>query len=183
MNMAAAPIAGLLVIEPRVHRDGRGWFVETYQRERYAAAGIADELVQDNLSSSRRGTLRGLHYQRRRPQGKLVYVVQGAVFDVAVDLRPGSPTFARWHGTTLSAEDHRQLWVPPGFAHGFLALTEPAVVAYKCSALYDASDSHAIRWDDPELAIAWPLDGAPILSATDAAAPALRDAALPGGPA
>ncbi len=182
MNVFATSLAGVLVIEPRVFTDARGWFVETYQRERYAAAGITAnaELVQDNVSFSRRGVLRGLHYQLRRPQGKLVQVTQGLVFDVAVDIRRDSPTFGRWLGTILSADNHRQLWIPPGFAHGFLALSDTAAVAYKCSAVYEPSDSHAIRWDDPELAIAWPLDGTPILSPADGIAPPLRDAALPG---
>lgn len=182
MNVRTTALPGVLVIEPRVFADARGWLVETFHRERYAAAGIEldAELVQDNLSLSRRGVLRGLHYQLHRPQGKLVHVTRGAVFDVAVDLRPRSPTFGRWFGTTLSADDHRQLWIPPGCAHGFLALSDTAAVAYKCSPLYEAADSHAIRWDDPELAIAWPLDGPPILSAIDAAAPCMREATLPG---
>ncbi|HVV81454.1 MAG TPA: dTDP-4-dehydrorhamnose 3,5-epimerase [Kofleriaceae bacterium] len=178
MEVTTTPFAGLLAIELGRHEDARGWLTETYQRERYVAAGITDELVQDNLSSSHRGVLRGLHYQRRRPQGKLVHVVAGVIYDVAVDLRPGSPTFARWFGTTLSAVGRRQLWIPPGFAHGFLALMD-AVVAYKCSDRYDPDDSHAIRWNDPDLAIRWPLEVSPTLSATDAAAPWFRDARLP----
>lgn len=157
--------------------DSRGWFVETFHAERYAE--ITGVLVQDNLSSSLRGVLRGLHYQLRQPQGKLVQVMVGDVFDVAVDLRPGSRTFAQWYGTRLSAEDQRQMWVPPGFAHGFYALSETAVVSYKCSTLFRADDQHAIRWDDPELGIAWPLDGAPVLSTKDAEAPAMRNAQLP----
>jgi dTDP-4-dehydrorhamnose 3,5-epimerase len=184
MNVIATPLAGVFVIAPRIFGDARGWFVETYHRERYAAAGIAidGDLVQDNLSRSRRGVLRGLHFQLANPQGKLVQVLQGAVFDVAVDLRRDSPTFARWHATKLSADDHRQIWIPRGFAHGFLALTETALVSYKCSAHYDPRDGRAIRWDDPDLAIAWPLEGAPVVSAADAAAPLLRDAILPGDP-
>lgn len=179
MNVRATPLPGVLVIEPKVFTDSRGWFVEAFQRERYAAAGILAELVQDNRSRSTQGVLRGLHYQRRRPQGKLVYVTLGEIFDVAVDLRPGSPTFARWFGIRLSAAEHTQLWIPPGFAHGFLALSDVADVAYKCSAFYDPEDALAIRWDDPELAIAWPLVGPPLLSPADRDAPALRDASLP----
>lgn len=181
MTIVPTALPEVVIVEPRVFRDARGWFVETYQRERYAGAGIAVglEFVQDNRSSSIRGVLRGLHYQLARPQGKLVHVTRGAVFDVAVDLRRGSPTFGRWAGATLSADDHRQIWIPPGFAHGFLALAELAEVAYKCTALHDPADARAVRWDDPALAIAWPLDGPPLLSSTDAAAPSLRDAELP----
>lgn len=180
MNVVATPLEGLLVIEPRVFPDARGWFLETYHSERYAAAGIGP-LVQDNLSSSTRGVLRGLHYQVKRPQAKLVQCIAGEVFDVAVDLRPGSLTYKQWWGTRMSANAARQVWIPEGFAHGFLALSETALVAYKCSALYEAGDGYAIRWDDPELAIAWPLDGEPVLSPQDASAPLLRNATLPGG--
>ena len=179
MKVESTPLPGVLLIEPRVHVDARGWFVETFQRDRYAAAGIAADFVQDNRSRSRAGALRGLHYQLRRPQGKLIEVTRGEVFDVAVDVRRGSPTFAQWFGATLSADDHRQLWIPPGYAHGFLALSEIVEVAYKCTAGYDPEDARAIRWDDPDLAIRWPLRGPPILSAADAAAPGLSAAALP----
>jgi dTDP-4-dehydrorhamnose 3,5-epimerase len=177
MNVAPTELPGVVVIEPRVFADARGWVVETFQRDRYAAAGVAAgvELMQDNLSWSRRGVLRGLHYQLARPQGKLVWVTRGEVYDVAADVRRGSPTFGRWVGVRLSAENHRQLWIPPGLAHGFLALSEGAEVAYKLSAPYDAADARAIRWDDPELAIRWPVLEPPTLSAADAVAPRLRD--------
>ena len=181
MIVQPTTIAGVLVIEPRVFSDARGWLVETFHRERYASAGVAlgAELVQDNLSWSRQGVLRGLHYQLARPQGKLVHVTRGEVFDVAADIRRGSPTFGRWFGVILSSDNHRQLWIPPGLAHGFLVLSDGAEVAYKLSAPYDAADARAIRWDDPDLAIAWPGTTAPTLSAADSAAPWLRDAELP----
>lgn len=181
MKVQPTELDGVVMIEPRVFADARGWVIETFQRERYAAAGIAlgVELVQDNLSWSRHRVLRGMHYQLSRPQGKLVHVTRGEVFDVAADIRRGSPTFGRWVGVNLSAENHRQLWIPPGFAHGFLVLSEEAEVAYKLSAPYDAADARAIRWDDPDLAIAWPGSGAPVLSAADEVAPRLRDAELP----
>lgn len=166
------------MIEPRVFPDARGWFTETYHRERYAQHGVPD-LVQDNVSSSVRGVLRGLHYQLKQPQGKLVQTIAGEVFDVAVDIRPGSPTFKKWFGVRLSGENHRQLWIPPGFAHGFYALTDTAVMAYKCSALYDPTERYAIRWNDPAIGIEWPLDGSPMLSPGDAEAPLIAEAALP----
>lgn len=181
MNILPTTIPDVLVVEPRVFGDARGWFVETYQRERYRAAGIARdlELVQDNMSASVKNTLRGLHYQLRRPQGKLVQVTFGAVFDVAVDLRRDSPTFGRWVGTELSAENHRQVWIPPGFAHGFLVVSERAEVQYKTTDYYAPDDERSIRYDDPTLAIRWPLDGEPILSARDRGAGAFREAELP----
>jgi dTDP-4-dehydrorhamnose 3,5-epimerase len=173
----------VVLIELDVFGDHRGRFMETYRRARYAEVGIGHEFVQDNFSASARGTLRGLHYQLVRPQGKLVHVTRGAVFDVAVDIRRASPTFGRWFGTELSADNHRQMWIPPGFAHGFLVLSETADFAYKVTAAYAPQHDRAIRWDDPDLAIAWPLDrlpdGPPTLSARDAAAPLLRDAELP----
>jgi dTDP-4-dehydrorhamnose 3,5-epimerase len=174
-------LPGLVLLELDVHQDARGRFVETYRRDRYRELGIAveHEFVQDNFSSSVRGTLRGLHYQLTRPQGKLVWVTRGEVFDVSVDIRRGSPTFGRWFGTTLSADNGRQLWIPPGFAHGFLVRSDAADLAYKVTATYAPADERAIRWDDPDLAIAWPVTGPPILSARDATAPLLRDAALP----
>jgi dTDP-4-dehydrorhamnose 3,5-epimerase len=181
MIVLPTTLDGVALIEPRVFHDDRGWLVETFQRDRYAAAGVTfdADLVQDNLSSSRRGVLRGLHYQLARPQGKLVHVTHGHVFDVAVDIRRGSPTFARWVGVYLSADNHRQLWIPPGYAHGFVVLSETAEVAYKLSAAYDAADARAIRWDDPDLAIAWPHVARLTLSAADADAPRIRDAELP----
>ncbi|MEJ1963922.1 MAG: dTDP-4-dehydrorhamnose 3,5-epimerase [Gammaproteobacteria bacterium] len=152
-------------IQPRVFDDARGFFLETWQERRFAEAGIHARFVQVNQSRSTRNTLRGLHYQIQQTQGKLVWVVRGSVFDVAVDIRRGSPTFGRWVGEELSEENHRLLWVPPGFAHGFLVLSEIADFAYQCTDFYAPNYERAIRWDDPELAIDWPLYGAdPIVS-------------------
>ena len=178
MKVTATLLPEVRLIDPDLHGDARGFFLETWHESRYAAAGLSARFVQDNLSRSVRGTLRGLHYQLRRPQGKLVQVVTGAVFDVAVDLRRSSPTFGRWVAEVLSEENRRQMWVPEGFAHGFLVLSQTAEVAYKCTEFYDAEEDRAVRWNDPELGIAWPLpDGAsPILSAKDAAAPLLSAA-------
>jgi len=167
-------LPGVLVVEPTVHRDERGFFLETYHREKYRQAGIELDFVQDNHSRSAKGTLRGLHAQRRNPQGKLVRAVEGEIWDVAVDIRPASPTFRRWVGAVLSAENFRQLWVPPGFAHGFCVLSPLAQVEYKCTALYEREDEIAIVWDDPELAIAWPVEQ-PLLSDKDRRAPRLAD--------
>ncbi len=187
--MRAVPVTlpGVVLLELDVYGDHRGRFMETFRRERYAELGIGVglEFVQDNFSSSVRGTLRGLHYQLRAPQGKLVHVTRGEVFDVAVDIRRGSPMFGRWFGTTLSADNHRQMWIPPGFAHGFLVTSAEADFAYKVTAEYAPADERAIAWNDPDLAIAWPLDGvvadggAPTLSRRDEAAPGLRAAELP----
>jgi dTDP-4-dehydrorhamnose 3,5-epimerase len=179
MNVVETPLSGVLVIEPRIFRDDRGHFSETFQEARYAEAGIRGPFVQDNLSRSRRGTLRGLHFQDPCPQGKLVSVTRGRVFDVAVDIRRGSSTFGRWFGTELGDEDGRQLWVPPGFAHGFCALSEWADLLYKCTELYVPSADKSIAWNDPELAIPWPV-GRPLLSPKDAKAPRLRELFPPG---
>jgi dTDP-4-dehydrorhamnose 3,5-epimerase len=178
----AATLDGVVVIELVRHDDDRGSLVETFRRERHAALGVAAgaEFVQDNLSTSRGGVVRGLHYQVTRPQGKLVHVVAGAIFDVVVDLRRGSPTFGRWFGLELSDENRRQLWIPPGCAHGFQALTASATVAYKLTAAYDPADERVVRWDDADLAITWPRAADAVVSPRDAAAPALRDAELPG---
>jgi len=166
----------VLLVQPDVHADQRGFFVEVWQAERYRAAGIPGPFVQDNHSRSSRHTLRGLHYQVDRPQGKLVRVAGGTVFDVAVDLRRSSPSFGRWVGTLLDDENQHQLWIPPGFAHGFYVLSEHADVIYKCTEPYVASGDRAVRWDDPDLAIDWPLadGGPPILSTKDASAPSLE---------
>jgi dTDP-4-dehydrorhamnose 3,5-epimerase len=174
-------IPGVVVVELARHEDERGALVETWRRDRHQALGVAAglEFVQDNLSSSRGGVVRGLHYQVSRPQGKLVHVVRGEIFDVVVDLRPGSPAFATWAGFVLSAENRRQLWIPPGCAHGFQALSEVADVAYKLTAAYDPLDERVVRWDDPDLAIAWPRRADAVVSPRDAAAPWLRDAELP----
>ena len=172
-------LPGVLVVEPAVHGDARGFFVERYHAARYAEAGIAGPFVQDNHSRSRGGTVRGLHVQRRHPQGKLVGVARGTIWDVAVDVRPGSPAFGRWVGVELSDATARQLWVPPGFAHGFCVLSETADVLYACTEVYRPDDEGGVAWDDPELAIDWPLgalrafDGAPILSDRDRALPRL----------
>ncbi|HET9620117.1 MAG TPA: dTDP-4-dehydrorhamnose 3,5-epimerase [Kofleriaceae bacterium] len=182
MKVLPTSLPGVVLLELAVASDARGRVMETFHRDRYRAAGVACDFVQDNFSSSVAGVLRGLHFQRARPQGKLVHVTRGAVFDVAVDLRRGSPDFARWFGATLSADNRRQLWIPPGFAHGFVVTSAHADVVYKLSAPYDPDDDHAIRWDDPALAIAWPRawpGDAPVLSPRDAAAPRLADAALP----
>ena len=178
MIVAPTAIPDVLLVQPVVHGDPRGFFVETWHDARYAAAGITGPFVQDNHSRSVRHTLRGLHYQVGRPQGKLVRTATGTVFDVAVDLRRSSPTFGRWACAVLSDENHHQLWIPPGFAHGFYVLSAQADVVYKCTTVYVAELDRALRWDDPRLDIKWPLsDGAaPLLSPRDAAAPALADA-------
>ena len=177
MRVSAAELPEVLLLEPRVFRDERGLFRETWSRARYEAAGVALEFVQDNVSVSRRGTLRGLHYQEPHAQGKLVSVLRGAVWDVAVDIRRGSPTFGRWAGFHLSGEDGRQLWVPPGFAHGFVALEDDTVFSYRCTDYYHPEAEGTVLWSDPALAIAWPLDGPPLLAAKDAEAPCLREIA------
>ena len=173
MNILETPLPGVLIIEPEVFGDARGFFVETWQAERYAAAGMPT-FVQDNLSLSAQGVLRGLHYQEPEAQAKLVSVLRGEVFDVAVDIRLGSPTFGAWHGVPLSDENKRQFFVPAGFAHGFVVTSESALFAYKCSALYYPEYGRGIRWDDPDIGISWPTD-TPLLSAKDADAPRLGD--------
>lgn len=174
MHIQTTAIPDLLIIEPEVFGDERGFFYESYNERRFRElSGVAADFVQDNHSRSARNVLRGLHYQIRQTQGKLGRVVVGEVFDVAVDLRAGSPTFRQWAGVTLSAANKRQLWVPPGFAHGFLVTSDVAEYVYKATDYWSAEWERAIRWDDPELAIAWPLQGAPIVSAKDAAAGSL----------
>jgi dTDP-4-dehydrorhamnose 3,5-epimerase len=174
MNAVTTTLPGVLVFEPRVFRDGRGYFLETYNQSGYNAAGLAAAFVQDNLSYSIRGVLRGLHYQHPSAQGKLISVLDGEVFDVAVDIRPDSPTFARWFGVYLSSENNRQCYVPPGYAHGFVVTSESAKVSYKCTALYQPRDEGSVAWNDPDLGIDWPV-GTPILSPKDKDAPRLRD--------
>jgi dTDP-4-dehydrorhamnose 3,5-epimerase len=174
MRFSESGVAGVLLIEPVVHRDARGYFVETFHAEKYAAAGIPTSFVQDNHSASVGQTLRGLHMQGRRPQGKLVRVVEGEIWDVAVDLRRGSPTYRRWAAEVLSADNFRQLYLPPGCAHGFCVLSGVAQVQYKCTAFYDPSDEIGVAWDDPDLAIAWPVTD-PILSERDRHHPRMRD--------
>ncbi|MBU0663483.1 MAG: dTDP-4-dehydrorhamnose 3,5-epimerase [Proteobacteria bacterium] len=174
MKVIETPLAGLLVIEPKVFGDERGFFLETWSHKRYQDIGINVDFVQDNLSFSGRGVLRGLHFQNPQTQGKLVYVLQGEVFDVAVDIRKGSPTFGRWHGLILSGENKRQYWVPAGFAHGFCVTSETALFAYKCTELYAPQHEKSIRWDDPELAIDWPIND-PQVSDKDRLAPLFKD--------
>ena len=176
MKVTTCDLPGLLIIEPDVFGDHRGFFLESWNRQRYRAAGLEFDFVQDNFSLSRRGTLRGLHFQNPFAQGKLVSVLQGEVFDVGVDIRRSSPTFSRWFGMTLSAENKRQFFLPPGFAHGFLVLSEMALFHYKCTDLYSPKDEQGFRWDDPDVGIKWPVEN-PILSQRDAAEPRLK--ALP----
>jgi dTDP-4-dehydrorhamnose 3,5-epimerase len=156
MEVLKTDIDGPLIIEPKVFRDGRGFFLETYSQQRYQAAGITDLLIQDNLSMSRRGVLRGLHFQDPNAQGKLVSCPLGEVFDVAVDIRKHSKTLGKWVGVHLSGDNKRQFWVPPGFAHGFLVLSETALFSYKCSAYYSPKDEKTILWNDPDIGINWP---------------------------
>lgn len=174
MNVIRCDIPGLMVIEPKVFGDARGFFMETWNRQRYVAAGLDWDFVQDNVSLSRRGILRGLHFQNPGGQGKLVYVLQGEVYDVAVDLRKSSPTFGRSYGLTLSAENKRQFFVPPGFAHGFAVVSETALFVYKCTSLYAPQNELTLAWNDPDLGIQWPLE-APQLSEKDARGLRLRD--------
>ena len=175
MKVIETELPGVLIIEPEVHGDRRGFFVETFQARRYREeAGITHEFVQDNHSRSSRGVLRGLHAQRSHPQGKLVRVGRGEVFDVAVDIDPASPTCGRWVGVTLSDQNHRQLWVPPGYAHGFVVLSDVADFQYKCTDYYYPDDETGIVWNDPDVSVAWPI-AAPTLSAKDAALPMLAE--------
>lgn len=179
MTVTTTPIAGVLIIEPKVYGDDRGFFMESFNQRAFdAAAGPGFDFVQDNHSRSAGGVLRGLHYQLgEHAQGKLVRVTQGSVFDVAVDIRRGSATFGQWVGVELTGSNHKQLWVPPGLAHGFLVLSESADFLYKTTAYYAPSAEKAILWNDPDLGIAWPVtDQAPLLSAKDAAAPRLHEA-------
>lgn len=174
MKIESTALPGVLLIEPDVFGDARGFFLETWNRRRYRDAGLDQEFVQDNMSLSRKGILRGLHFQNPNPQGKLVQVLQGEVFDVAVDIRVGSPTFGRWFGALLSGENHRQLYVPDGFAHGFCVLSETALFSYKCTDFYNPGAEYSLRWDDPDLGITWPIEN-PILSAKDQSARYLKD--------
>lgn len=167
MNILETELPGVLLIEPRVFGDSRGFFLETFSHERYREAGIEGPFVQDNWSHSCQRTLRGLHFQIQRPQGKLVQVMQGEIFDVAVDLRRDSPTFRKWFGVSLSAENKRQLWIPPGLAHGFLVLSESADFIYKCTDLYAPEHERTLLWNDPAIGVEWPIDGEPILSDKD----------------
>ena len=178
MQFINTNLPGVIRIEPKVFSDERGFFMETWHARRFSESGIDVHFVQDNFSQSTKGTLRGLHYQIQQPQGKLVRAVSGAVFDVAVDLRKSSDTFGQWIGEVLSEENKHQLWVPPGFAHGFVVLSDTAAFEYKCTDFYAPQFERSIRWDDPDIGIDWPLPAGtkPVLSAKDAAAPLLNEA-------
>jgi dTDP-4-dehydrorhamnose 3,5-epimerase len=177
MNVVQTEVPGVLILEPKVFGDERGFFLESFNlREFERATGVRVDFVQDNHSRSGRGVLRGLHYQISQPQGKLVRVVAGEVFDVAVDLRRSSPTFGRWTGTRLSAENKRMMWIPPGFAHGFLVLSESADFLYKTTAYYAPEHERCLLWNDPEVGIRWPLEGDPVLAQKDRTGAPLRRA-------
>lgn len=178
MQFEPTAIPDVVLIRPKVFGDPRGFFFESWEERKFAAAGLDVKFVQDNQSRSARNILRGLHYQIQQTQGKLVRVVTGTVFDVAVDIRRSSPTFGRWVGVTLSEENHHMLWVPPGFAHGFLVLSESADFLYRCTDFYAPSHERTIQWNDPDLNVAWPLANGvePVLSGKDAVAVRFRDA-------
>ena len=179
MKFVSTAISDVIVVEPEIFGDDRGFFFESWNAQRFRDAGIDLPFVQDNHSRSAKGVLRGLHYQQPNAQGKLVRVGSGAAFDVAVDLRRSSPTFGHWVGVTLSAANKRMIWMPPGFAHGFLSLDDGTDILYKCTALYAQDDEHSLRWDDPAIGIDWPLAGIePLLSAKDRAGLPLAQAAL-----
>jgi dTDP-4-dehydrorhamnose 3,5-epimerase len=177
LNVTETSLPGVLVVEPTVWADSRGFFMETYHLDRFTAAGIDVPFVQDNQSRSAHKVLRGLHYQEPNAQGKLVRCSRGALFDVAVDIRVGSPTFGRWFGIELSEANKKMLWVPAGYAHGFCALADDTDLSYKCTAFYDPQSEKAIVWNDPDIAIEWPISD-PVLSPKDAAAPLLKDATV-----
>jgi dTDP-4-dehydrorhamnose 3,5-epimerase len=175
VKVVETQLPGVLVLEPKVFADPRGFFVETWSRQRYREAGITDDFVQDNVSFSMKGTLRGLHFQHPQSQGKLVQVLSGAAFDVAVDIRSDSPTWGQWVGIELSAARHNQLYIPPGFAHGFCVLTETALFSYKCTDYYSPQSEVGIIWNDPDIGVRWPLEGTPVLSDKDTRYGRLRD--------
>jgi len=175
VKISETELPGVLLLEPKRFGDDRGFFMELFHEKRYAEAGIPGPFVQDNFSRSAKGILRGLHFQQPHAQGKLVQVFAGTVYDVAVDIRRGSPTFGRWVGMELSADNRRQLWVPAGFAHGFCVLSESADFHYKCTDFYSPASEHGIAWNDPDLGIPWPVKS-PLLSPKDSAAPRLKDA-------
>ena len=177
MKVTPLELREVLLIDLRVFGDARGWFAETWQAERYAAAGIPSRFVQDNAAYSQRGVLRGLHAQHPYDQGKLIQVLQGEIYDVAVDIRRGSPTFGRWVGIPLSAARPQQVWIPPGFAHGYCVLSDEALFTYKCTDFYHPETQFSVRWDDPAIGIEWPLEIAPVLADKDREAPLL--AAVP----
>lgn len=176
MKIEETPLPGVLVITPDRYDDERGFFMESWNARSFADAGLSHDFVQDNHSRSAAGVLRGLHYQQETPQGKLVRVTRGRIFDVAADIRYGSPTFGQWHGIELSGDDPAMFYIPEGFAHGFYTLDGPADLLYKCTTFYDGEHDRSLAWNDPQLAIDWPLNGdKPKLSAKDAAAPTLAD--------
>jgi len=178
MKLTATSHPEVLVLEPKIHGDHRGFFLETFRSSVFAEAGLPDRFVQDNHSKSSAGILRGLHYQIRQPQGKLVRCINGVVFDVAVDIRRSSPHFGQWVGVELSADNKLALWVPPGFAHGFLVLSESAEITYKCTTYYAPEHDRSLLWNDPDLAIAWPDTAPVVLSEKDKLAPPLKLADL-----
>ena len=175
MELIKTPIDGVLLVKPKIFGDTRGYFVETWQKQRYEECGIDLPFVQDNHSKSSKGMLRGLHFQKNHPQGKLVMVSYGEVFDVAVDIRENSPTFGKWYGAILNQENQNQLWIPPGMAHGFVVLSDVAHFHYKCTDYYHPNDEGSIRWNDPDLGIEWPIDFEPLLSDKDSKAPWFKD--------
>ena len=174
MEFTETSLPGVILVKPKVHQDTRGFFLETFHSSKYADGGIPGPFVQDNHSKSIKGTLRGLHSQSRKPQGKLVRAIEGVIYDVAVDMRRGSPTFGRWVGEILSAENFHQLYIPPDFLHGFCVISEIAQVEYKCTDVYDPGHEVGVAWNDPDLGIDWPI-AEPVLSAKDAAAPRLAE--------
>ena len=177
MKVTPLELPEILLVDLRIFGDARGWFAETWQAERYAASGIPDRFVQDNAAYSQRGVLRGLHAQHPHGQGKLIQVLRGEIYDVAVDIRRGSPTFGRWVGLRLNGETPQQVWIPPGFAHGYCVLSDEALFTYKCSDFYHPETQFSVRWDDPAIGVDWPLQDAPILADKDRDAPALADIA------
>lgn len=174
MDITETALPGVLLIEPNVHKDNRGLFMETYHRGRYQEYGIKEDFVQDNYSESKKNTLRGLHYQLNNPQGKLVQVLEGEVFDVAVDIRRGSPSYGKWVAEVLSDKNHKQIYVPPGFAHGFCVLSDTVRFIYKCTDIYNSKDEYGVLWSDAELNIDWPIQN-PVLSEKDRSLPTLSD--------
>ncbi len=174
MKVEPTELGAVLVLEPPVYRDDRGHFLETWHRQKYEDLGLPTHFVQDNVSFSRRGVLRGLHFQHPQAQGKLVFALQGTVYDIAVDVRMGSPTFGRWVAVTLSGEDGRQVWIPPGFAHGFCVTSESALVGYKCTTFYAPASEGCVLWNDRDLSIPWPIRD-PIVSRKDAGGRSLRE--------
>ena len=179
MKITRTSIPDVLTFEPIIHHDSRGYFMETFRKSHFDSYGLNISFVQDNQSLSKKGTLRGLHYQLKHPQGKLARVLQGEIFDVAVDLRRGSSYFGRWVGEILSADNRKQLWIPPGFAHGFLVLSKTAELSYKCTDYFHPEDDHSLLWNDPDIAIKWPhVDGDILVSEKDRAGTLLTEASV-----